>query len=262
MKKNIGICVGITDFKDIRNIKETGFDFVETSFSELAKTEQSVIDESADLLKELGLPCISMNGLIVGDFAMVGEKADHAKIKEHIESTLEKVKKLGTKNFVMGSGRARSVPEGYPREKALEQLRELIGDVLAPAAAKYGAVIAIEELRKEECNMFVTCKETVQFIKELGVPNVKLLVDYYHAMLGGDTLDEIASYGDYISHVHIASPSNKRMIPLPCDGDDYGAFFAALDNAGYKAGNISLEGSAGDNRNKNLKTSLEYLRTL
>ena len=85
---------------------------METSFSELAKTEQSVIDESADLLKELGLPCISMNGLIVGDFAMVGEKADHAKIKEHIESTLEKVKKLGTKNFVMGRGKARSVPEG------------------------------------------------------------------------------------------------------------------------------------------------------
>ena len=72
MKKNIGICAGITDFEDIRNIKEIGFDFVETSFSELAKTEQSVIDESADLLKELGLPCVSMNCLIVGDFVMVG----------------------------------------------------------------------------------------------------------------------------------------------------------------------------------------------
>ena len=45
MKKNIGICSGITYFEDIRNIKEIGFDFVETSFSELAKTEQSVIDE-------------------------------------------------------------------------------------------------------------------------------------------------------------------------------------------------------------------------
>lgn len=262
MKKNIGICAGCSDFDSIRRLKETGFDFVESNFSEFAKTEQSVIDEYADLLKELKMPCVSMNCLIVGDFVMVGEKADHGKIREHVESTLEKVKKLGTKNFVMGSGRARSVPDGYSREKALDQLRELIGNVLAPAAAKYGAVIAIEELRKEECNIFVTCKETVQFIKELNVPNVKLLVDYYHSMLGGDTLEEIATYGDYISHVHIASPSNKRLIPMPGDGDDYGAFFAALDKAGYKAGNISLEGSSGEPCWENRKKSLEYLRTL
>ncbi len=262
MKMNIGICADLNGFDRIRKIKEVGYDFVELGFSKLAKVEQSEIDEYAGLLDELKMPCVSMNGLIIGDFAMVGDKADHSKIAEHVESTLEKVKSLGTKNFVMGSGAARSVPEGYSREKAMEQLKSLVADTLSPIMAKYDAYLSIEELRKEECNVFVTCKETVEFIKEINIPNVKLLVDYYHAMLGGDTLEEIATYGDYISHVHIASPSNNRSIPMPNDGDDYGAFFKALDKAGYKAANISLEGSIGENYFEKIQKSLAYLKTV
>jgi len=262
MRKNIGMCIGHKEFDKLKTIKNLGYDFVEFNFSALRNEEESVIKECADLLCELNMPCVSMNCLLIGDFTLIGDNADHSKVREHVEATLEKIQPFGTKNFVMGSGRARSVPEGYSREKAMEQLESLFVDVLAPAAKKYDSVIAIEELRKEECNIFVTCREVMKFIKNINVPNVKLLIDYYHAMLGGDTLEEIASYKGYINHVHIASPLNNRIMPQPTDTEDYKAFFEALDKAEYTSGNISLEGDWDNRFDELAPVSLNYLRSL
>ncbi len=263
MKMNIGICTsGVTDEKNIRRIKEIGYDFVEAGFSDLSVLPKSRIDEFADLLRELKMPCVSMNGLIVGDFVITGENADHLKIADHIESTMYKLKELGCKNFVLGSGKARSVPEGFSREKAMEQIQSLIADTIMPVMRKYNAVLAIEELRKEECNVFKNCRETVEFIKQLGFCDVKLLVDYYHAILGGDTHSEISTYKGLISHVHIASPKNNRLIPQKGDGEDYKGFFDALDKAQYIEANISLEGAKTEDYYGCITSSLEYLRSI
>lgn len=262
MKKNIGVCTAFDDFERIKKIHDIGYDFVEFSFSSFKDAKESVIRECADLLHELNLPCVSMNGLIVGNFSLTGDNTNHEEAKEHVESILEKVQPFGTKTFVMGSGAARRVPDGYSKEKAMEQLERFFVDVLSPAAKKYDAVIAIEELRKEETNIFNTCRDVVSFLKGIDTPNIKLLVDYYHAMLGGDTLEELASYKGYISHVHIASPSNARIMPQPTDSDDYKAFFKALDEAGYDKANISLEGSWDDRFDELAPISLEYLRSI
>lgn len=259
---NIGMCADHTDFEKVRKIKEMGFDFVEASFSGLAKEETSKVDEYICLLKELELPCVSMNGLLFGDFVLTGEKADHSKVKEYIDRNMERVSKLGTKVFVMGSGKARSYPDGFPREKALQQLASLFNDVLAPAAKKYGAVIAIEELRREESNIFTSCREVMEFLRQLNNPNINLLVDYYHAILGGDTHEELCSYAKDVVHVHIASPKNERAFPMPNDGDDYKGFFEALEKGGYKAKNISIEGKCKDNFYDDASKTLAYLRTL
>ena len=262
MKKNIGMCVGHKNFDTLRKIRNIGYDFVEFNFSALRNESESFIKECADLLKELNMPCISMNCLLLGDFVLIGDDRDHSKVREHVEETLEKIQPLGTKTFVMGSGKARSVPDGYSREKAMEQIESLFCDVLAPAAKKYDSVIAIEELRKEECNIFVTCREVMEFIKKIDNPNVKLLIDYYHAMLGGDTLEEIASYKGYISHVHIASPLNGRIVPQPTDTEDYKGFFDALDKAEYTRANISLEGNWDNRFDELAKISHDYLRSI
>ena len=53
--------------------------------------------------------------------------------------------------------------------------------------------------------------------------------------MAGGTAGDVPAFGKYIKHVHIASPSNNRVIPLRNDGDGerYEAFFKALDKAGY-----------------------------
>lgn len=88
-------------------------------------------------------------------------------------------------------------------------------------------------------------KEYKLNIRRVNLPNVKLLVDYYHAILGGDTLEELASYGDNIVHVHIASPKNNRAVPNENDYDDCVEFFRMLKKIGYK-GVISVEARTKD----------------
>ena len=259
---NIGICTPFNDYKRMTALKEVGADFFEFSFSALGQAEESAVNESIAFVKELGLPVVSMNGLLMGDFRMTGENTNHDVIAEFVEKTLERATKYGTRNFVIGSGKARSVPEGFSEEKAREQLESLFVDKLLPIFAKYDSYLSIEELRKEECNIFITCKETMETIRKINHPNLTLLVDYYHAMLGGDTFEEIASYKDKITHVHIASPLHERHVPMAGDGEDYQGFFDALRKANYKAMNISLEGGfGGKDVIETAKASFEYLKT-
>lgn len=259
---NIGICTSFNDYKKMTALKEVGADFFEFGFSTLGKATDEEFKESLAFVKDLGLPVVSMNGLLVGDFRMTGEDTNHDVIADFVDKTLERAVQYGTRNFVIGSGKARSVPEGFSEEKAREQLESLFVDKLLPVFARYDAYLSIEELRKEECNIFVTCRETMETIRKINHPNLTLLVDYYHAMLGGDTFEEIASYKGKITHVHIASPLHERHVPMPGDGEDYAGFFEALKKADYKAKNISLEGGfGGKDLVETAKISFEYLKS-
>ena len=259
---NIGICTVFNDFKRLAALKEAGADFFEFGFSSIGTADESLVNESVAFVKELGLPVVSMNGLLIGDFRMTGENTNHDYIAEFVDKTLERATKFGTKNYVIGSGKARSVPEGFSEAKAREQLESLFVDKLLPIFKKHDCYLSIEELRKEECNIFVTCREAMETIRKIDHPNLTLLVDYYHAMLGGDTYEEIASYKGKITHVHIASPKHERHVPMPNDGEDYQGFFDALRKAEYKQMNISLEGGYGGKDPVEVaRQSFAYLRT-
>lgn len=258
-----GVCASGNDLDELKKLKDAGADFFELGFSDLAKKGDEEFEKTLDFVKELGVPVVSMNCLIVGDFYITGEKTNHDLIAEFVEKGMERAVKFGTKNFVMGSGKARSVPEGFSPERAREQVESLVCDKLLPIFKKYDVILSVEELRKEETNIFNSCREVAEFVRRVNRPNLKLLVDYYHAILGGDTTEEIASYGDIISHVHIASPLNQRHIPMKDDGDDYVSFLDALKKANYKAGYVSLEGGCGGkDKAETVKQSLEYLKSL
>ena len=74
----------------------------------------------------------------------------------------------------------------------------------------------------------------MEIIRAVNLPNIKLLLDYFHAILGGDTLEQLATYGDDIVHVHLASPINERSVPRENDLEDCRKFFAMLNSIGYK----------------------------
>lgn len=258
---NIGICTDFSDLEKLKELKEIGYDFFEFGFASIGTANPEQVDAAVEYVKTLGIPVVSMNGLLPGDFRLTGPDANHDEVTEFVENTLKKAVRFGTKNFVLGSGKARNIPEGYSHEDAAKQLKSLFSDKLLPVFEKYDCYLSIEELRREECNIYNSCREVMQTVREINHPNLKLLVDFYHASLGGDTMEELASYKGYISHVHIASPKNARCVPLPGDGEDYAGFFAALKDAGYQAGNISLEGNYNDNFYDTAAKSLAYLRT-
>lgn len=239
-------CIGFESLDRLETLKKHGYEGFETSFASLTNAPVEKITALVEKSKELGIPCISFNGMFPGNIKLLNGKDGYSEVEEYLEKTFEKAAPLASPIVVLGSGGARTIPEGMSVETAKERFAALLSDVIAPSAKRHGVVIAIEELRREECNFINNCREAMELVNAVGKPEIQLLIDYYHAILGGDKLNEFASYGSHIKHVHIASPKNDRRYPNIDDIGDCRGFFAALRLAGYE-GYISLEGSDGGN---------------
>ena len=239
-------CIGLESLARLEILKKHGYEAYETGFSALTNAPDEKIAALAEKSRELGMPCVSHNGMFPGDIGLLSGREVYSKVDEYLDKTFEKAKPLGSPIVVLGSGKAREIPEGMSTDEAKERFEALLSDVIAPSAKRHGVTIAIEELRREECNFINNCREAMEIIRDVNKPEIQLLIDYYHSMLGGDKLPELASYGSAIRHVHIASPKNARKFPNIDDVGDCRGFFAALKLAGYD-GAISLEGSDGGN---------------
>ncbi len=256
----IGVCLSVFDDKIIR-FPELGADYIETNLTQLSEHGFSEIAERKKLLSSLGAECYSANCFFPGDIRLTGESVDYPRITGYIEDVFAKAGMLGLKIAVFGSGKARSVPEGFPKDKARCQLKHLLGDIIAPAAEKHGIVCCIEPLRHQETNVFNTCAAAAELICEVNSKNIRLLVDLYHMDMEKEPRDVLLAQGDILRHAHIASAKNNRNIPQPGDGEDYGEFFSILKKIGYQGG-LSLEGGAGEDFCAGVKSSIAYLRTV
>lgn len=252
-------CIDYKALDKLEILKKHGYEGFETGFSALTNAPEEKIAELAEKSKELGVPCISHNGMFPGDIKLLSGKEVYSAVDEYLDKTFEKAKPLGSPVVVLGSGGARTIPEGMSLDVAKERFCALLSDVIAPSAKRHGVTIAIEELRREECNFINNCREAMELIKIVNKPEIGLLIDYYHAILGGDKLPELASYGSYIKHVHTASPKNARRYPNIDDIGDCRGFFAALDTAGYE-GFVSLEGNDGGNFESAIAESISVMR--
>ncbi|MBQ8509606.1 MAG: sugar phosphate isomerase/epimerase [Clostridia bacterium] len=242
---NYCCCTGLSPER-LEILHKHGYTAWETGFSGLTNAPEETILAMRDKAAELGMTCVSHNGMFPGDIKLLTGKDGYGAIEEYLGKTFAKAKPLGAPTIVLGSGSARRIPDDMSKEEAFERFAAVLSDVIAPAAKEAGVVVAIEELRREECNFINNCREAMELIRAVNKPEIQLLIDYYHSMLGGDKLEELASYGSAIRHVHIASPKNNRRYPTIDDLADCRGFFAALKSAGY-TGAISLEGSDGGN---------------
>lgn len=264
MKFNYGVCIGVTELGKVETMAKLGYNFAETGFAAMSEATDAQIDAFAKALKDNGMTCASCNGFMPGNIKTCGPDMDDAKIKEYLDRNFERTAKLGFKSIIFGSGGSRQVPEGYDRERAKADITHFLSDLVVPVVKQYDIIVGIEELRAQETNIINTCAEAWEYIEAVNDPHVQLLVDLYHVAIMGTPVEELRRYKGHVSHVHIASPSNGRIYPLPTDGDDalYRQFYSILDEIDYKAKNISLEGSCGDNFNETITKSIAYLKSM
>jgi len=264
-----GNCISYKDANIIKLLKNAGFDYVETALSALYSAEQSEISDFLRVLDENNIKCEAVNVLFPGGIALTGENADHEKVKSYVNEVFEKTKAIKFKRVVFGSGGARKVPEGFEKEKAVEQIIQVINNYLLPAAEKYDFVLAIEELNKGETNIINSLEEAEYIADKVNSPRIKIVADLYHISLEKTDMNVLSRLvkKNLIAHCHIANPYDSRYYPQGSDSaeaiDLYKSFFGALRTNGYDE-RISIEGAMRPNADffTEAKNSLEFMKTI
>ena len=232
----IGICTNLANGEKMRR---HGYAYVEEGVSRfLVPTRpeeefEKIRDESANS----PLPVKVCNSFIPGNLKSVGNEIHHQDILVFAETAFRRAQQAGVEIIVFGSGGSRSIPEGFPREKARTQFIEL-GKKLASMAKKHNIIIVLEPLNTRECNFINSVSEGGEIVKEINHHHFMLLADLYHMKMEDESPDNIVKYGKLIRHVHIAEKQD-RAVPGTYK-EDFRPYFNALKKMGY-AGKISIE---------------------
>lgn len=219
--------------------KRSGFDYVELPLAEMMALSASDYEQLRSMLQQSSISCQVCNNFFPKTLRLTGPNAATAEAVRYAHAALTRAAELGVSVVVFGSGGAKQVPDGFSLESGYEQVAELLRQ-LAPIAQEKGITIAIEPLRKAECNLINTFREGCHLAADVSSPSVRVLIDFYHMTIEQESPNVLLELGpQYLAHVHFANP-NGRVYPLHADEARYQPFMQALQQIGYD-GRISCE---------------------
>jgi D-psicose/D-tagatose/L-ribulose 3-epimerase len=220
---------------------QAGFDYFEWSVGGLLKPreDEAAFNQAMAEAQRSGLPCPVANVFIPADLKVTGPAADLAALEAYVSTACRRANQAGVQVIVFGSGGARRIPDGYGRSQAWDQL-VAFGRMLGPIAASQALTIAIEPLNLAECNVLNAVGECARLVRQVNHPAIRLLVDAYHQMRDGDSLDDMLSNRDILAHIHVATIPN-RLAP-GMEASPLEAFFKVLGRSGYDR-RVSIEGN-------------------
>lgn len=186
------------------------------------------------------LPVETFNVLLPGDIALTGPEVDTGRIGRYLAEAFARIAEVGGELVVFGSGAARSVPEGFDRHRARDQILAFL-HTARDLAVPSGLTLVIEPLRVVETNICNTVTEALDLARAVGEP-VAALADFYHMREQDEPLEHLVAAGDLLRHIHVADTGRKA----PGTGDyPYADFARLLRQAGYD-GRVSVECGWGD----------------
>lgn len=239
----IGMCVA-TDVKRLKCAAKYDFDYVETSFQNVARMTDEEFEEYAQLVKSLGVSCEAACATIPGTFSLTRDK-DYDNLMLFLETGLKRCSSLGVKTIVLGSGKARGVEDDITFYDGIKALILFLKDYFVPLLKKYDVVLVIEPLCLRESNILNTVKEAAIVATAVDSEYVKVLADLYHMRMSGDDITNIYDVGNMIKHGHISFPfrvgEHKRIYPRTSGEYNYESFANALKTVGCERMSIEAD---------------------
>lgn len=259
MAMRLGCCLGFEgtdeDLARIEVLAAVGFEYLEPPVSCLhVQGDPEAYYAVRRALRRAALRPEAFNCFIPGDLKLVGDQVDWPRVEKHVALALDRMEELGASVVVFGSGAARQVPEGYPPEDALAQLRYFLN-----MAADYAGdlTVAVEPLGPAQTNMLNTVAEAAQLVREVGRCEVRILADSVHMDAAAEPWGVIVEERDLLAHVHCCD--RGHVVPGR-GGADLAGFFSALAAAGYD-GRVSLQCPLPD-LESDAREALEHMRQL
>ena len=235
----------------VESFQEAGYDYVELVVGEVLPEEsEEKFAEVKEKIKKFPIKPEVFNSFIPGEIKVVGNGVNSSRLKNYLEVSIRRVANLGGKIIVFGSGGARKVPEGFPFEKAYQQLIDFL-NLTADIANREGVTIAIEPLFKPASNIINLVEEGLQLVKDVGRKEIRLLADLFHMEEEDEPFSNLLAAKDYLAHVHIPVPVTEGVklpsiagIKLKKQSYCHQDFFHYLKEIDYQ-GKISVEDNGG-----------------
>lgn len=253
----------VNPLESVDKLAALGADYIEPALSATVALTPDALAAARAKMAKSGIKVETMNWFLPGtDIKLTGPGVDDAKTRAYVEKALALAESFGAKVIVFGSPGARTVPEGFPRDKAWEQLKgflRICANVID--THHYGMVIGIEALRKPETNIINSQAEALKLAREVNHPKIRINLDFYHLAFENEDPAIILQAKDMIAHLQIADPK-ERTFPVSDSGEEarYAAFFTNLSRIGYQ-GRISVEANSKD-LDKDTPASIAFLKKM
>ncbi len=224
----IGLLIG--DLDQLEDVAAWGYDYAEISPGLLGVDEDAGTAEQKALeqIQASPVPVTAMCGFLARS-KVVGPEVDHTRVRDYVIRLFDAMQQVGVPVIGYGSGGSRFVPDGFSRDRALEQ----VGDFLrmcADLGEPRGVQVALEPYNYDDANLINTILEGVEVVQAVNRPTIQLMADFFHMRLNGESFDTLAAAGPHLIHAHIAEPGRGHPQTTPAE---HAAYLRVLCEAGY-----------------------------
>jgi sugar phosphate isomerase/epimerase len=233
---------------DFADAYRFGFDYHEPSVSEIAGMSEGEFSKFKEQVLASPIRCKRMNFFTAppGGFPnlpvmrVVGNDASMEALTNYVERSLERCRQLGCIIAVWGSEGSRSVPPGFSRERAWEQIKDFLR-MTDPIAKAKGIVVAIEPIPgRDREGIISTGAQALKLVEEVNLPNIRMMIDYFQMHAANENADIVWTARERIVHFHFANAIKGGWPKDPSDDPEYGHFFSLVKKMQYRGG-ISIE---------------------
>lgn len=224
-----------TDFVPyVEKVKKLGFDILEINAGAITEMSSAERRALADTAKEYGIGLTYCIGL-PGKFDVSSE--DEAIRKngiDYVGRILDCMHEMGGKTLggiIYASWPMKGVPDIDLKKRLRAQSLKSLGELMKKAE-QYDISYCLEIVNRFEQCILNCAAEGIEYLKELGSPNAKLLLDTFHMNIEEDNIgDAIRSAKGMLGHFHIGecnrkTPGTGRML--------WSEIFTALSDIDYK----------------------------
>lgn len=243
---------------EVRQAVGLAADYLELK-GDMLCVDPKALQELVGLVRVTGLPAAAMTSPLPRRFKcrVVGDDADHARALSVFRDMCDRAAPFGVRTVVLGSGQARSVPDGFPFETARRQFLDFVAEAAKDCESR-GMSLTLEPLTAAETNFLNSCAEARPIVDELAGSGVRIAVDCYHvASEGLDVADEVGVAAGAIGHAHTSSIPRGSM---DFREEIQAGFVAALRVAGYTGG-LTVEEDFSD-FGRQAPPTIEFLRKI
>ncbi len=197
----------------ISKVKKLGFDILEISCAMLKNISREELVEMRDMARAEGVTLTAGYG--PGPSENLAS-SDEAVVKNAVAFYTDILKKLEILDIhTLGGGIYSYWPVDYtkPIDKEGDWKRSVKNvRTVGKIAQECGVDYCLEVLNRFEGYLLNTCAECRQFVEEVDVPAIKIMLDTFHMNIEEDSMTEaILLAGDRLGHFHVGE--NNRRLP-------------------------------------------------